>query len=72
MRAILVTENSAEKIAIINDGIAPNVDEVPTYFIDPEDKNGKNAILSAEIFFDNYRFAGIPGDDDYFVEIREI
>lgn len=68
--AIKITEETLEKISILNHGIAPGKEELPLYagryFILPiPDSNGdiEESIIPGYVFETNYEFAN-PADKD--------
>lgn len=79
MRAIKITPENAEKIAVINDGIAPiknqngyfvNLTD-ESYFIVPEDPTKCNVIYDRETFLEKFTFVDEPSSD-FFTPIEEI
>ncbi len=57
-RAVRVTEKTLDMIADVNDGIRPEQEcvDLPTYFVNPDDDDDYNQLITEEIFRDNYRF----------------
>lgn len=69
--AIKITKDNCEKIAVVNGGIVPKIEEVITYFYFPYDYDSSCQILSEEVFKDNYRFNNLE-NDKFFVDVDEI
>lgn len=58
--AILVTEENLDKIALVNEGLRPEVETPIAIYIIHGDQNIPNTILSQADFFDRYETRPIP------------
>lgn len=70
--AIKITETNSPQIAVVNGGLAPELEDgITTYFVFPYDFNAHCQILTEEVFRSNYSFANSE-NEEYFVDIDEI
>jgi hypothetical protein len=60
--AIKITEFNREKIAVVNGGLAPKLEDVETYFFFPYSYDAPCEILTVQDFNVKYRFANTPNE----------
>lgn len=74
--AIKITPENADKIAVVNDGVAPFYEGFYTgsYFVKPYDPNIETSVVAGYIFDVNWKAASEsqPINDTHLVDIIEI
>lgn len=70
--AIKITKDNHEKLTVLNGGVAPEMEDVTTYFLYPYNPDAHCRVLPADVFFENYRFAPNQEDETCLVDIDEI
>lgn len=65
LHAIHITENSLDKIAEVNAGVRPQIEETATIFIHDDDPDGHNDIMSENEFLANYWYDWNIMDTDW-------